>query len=96
MAFRGYDREPSARPAMKISITVDCTPEEARAFLGFPDVSAVNQQLTSALQEQLRHQMSSDPETAVKAWFGPAMQGLAELQRSYWQQMLKPAEPKSG
>lgn len=27
---------------MKITIEVDCTPEEARSFMGLPDVSAVN------------------------------------------------------
>ena len=27
---------------MKITIEVDCTPEEARNFLGLPDVSAAN------------------------------------------------------
>ena len=27
---------------MKFTVNVDCTPEEARTFLGLPDVSAVN------------------------------------------------------
>jgi len=27
---------------MKITIEVDCTPEEARSFMGLPDVSAAN------------------------------------------------------
>ena len=27
---------------MKINVEVDCTPEEARAFLGLPDVSKAN------------------------------------------------------
>ncbi|MEE4287774.1 MAG: DUF6489 family protein [Erythrobacter sp.] len=27
---------------MKISIEIDCTPEEARAFMGLPDVSEAN------------------------------------------------------
>lgn len=79
---------------MKITITVDCTPEEARTFLGVPDFSAVQQQFTAAMQDQLRQQMSADPESAVKAWFGPALQGASDMQRNYWQQMFKPAEPK--
>ena len=66
-------------------MTVDCTPEEARRFLGLPDISAFQQQITEAMQEQLRQQMSTDPETAMKAWFGPAM--------TYWQQMFKANEP---
>ncbi|GAB4480459.1 MAG: hypothetical protein OHK0018_11910 [Erythrobacter tepidarius] len=39
---------------MKITIEVDCTPEEARSFLGLPDVSAANSvyvdKLTKAMQ----------------------------------------------
>ncbi|MDD3799371.1 MAG: DUF6489 family protein [Novosphingobium sp.] len=39
---------------MKVNIEIDCTPEEARAFLGLPDVSKVNavyvDNLTKALQ----------------------------------------------
>ena len=30
---------------MKFTINVDCTPEEARAFFGLPDVSAVNEMI---------------------------------------------------
>ena len=39
---------------MKVNIEIDCTPEEARAFLGLPDVSQVNaiyvDNLSKALQ----------------------------------------------
>ena len=30
---------------MKITMNVDCTPEEARAFLGLPDVKPMQEQL---------------------------------------------------
>ena len=39
---------------MKITIEVDCTPEEARSFMGLPDVSAANNvyvdNITKAMQ----------------------------------------------
>jgi hypothetical protein len=39
---------------VKITIEVDCTPEEARSFMGLPDVSAANnvyvENLTKAMQ----------------------------------------------
>jgi hypothetical protein len=39
---------------MKITIVVDCTPEEARSFMGLPDVSAANSvyvdNITKAMQ----------------------------------------------
>ena len=33
---------------MKLNMTVECTPEEARAFLGLPDLTPVNETLVSA------------------------------------------------
>lgn len=39
---------------MKITIEIDCTPEEARNFMGLPDVSAANnvyvENMTKAMQ----------------------------------------------
>jgi hypothetical protein len=39
---------------MKITIEIDCTPEEARSFMGLPDVSAANSvyvdNITKAMQ----------------------------------------------
>lgn len=39
---------------MKITIEIDCTPEEARSFMGLPDVSSANnvyvENLTKAMQ----------------------------------------------
>lgn len=75
---------------MKITMTVDCTPEEARAFMGFPNVAVFQDQLMSAMQEQLRNQFSSDPETAMKAWFGPGLQSMNEMQKA-WTKFMTPA-----
>lgn len=39
---------------MKVNIEIDCTPEEARAFMGLPDVSEANsvyvENITKAMQ----------------------------------------------
>jgi hypothetical protein len=79
---------------MKITITIDCTPEEARNFLGFPEMAALQQQMLAAMQKQLRQEGSTDPENALKAWFGTDLQNLSEMQRNYWQQMLKSTDQK--
>ena len=79
---------------MKITITVDCTPEEARTFLGAPDLAAVQQQFMTAFQEQVKQQLAGDPEAAMKAWFGPGLQGFGDMQKSFWQQMTKSATAK--
>ena len=38
---------------MKITMNVDCTPEEARAFLGLPDVKPMQEQLLREVQERM-------------------------------------------
>lgn len=39
---------------MKITIEVDCTPEEARSFLGLPDVSAANDLYVENITKAMR------------------------------------------
>ena len=34
---------------MKVNVEIDCTPDEARRFLGLPDVSKANEVYTDAL-----------------------------------------------
>jgi hypothetical protein len=64
---------------MKITIEVDCTPLEARNFLGLPDVSPLNEHLVKEMTKQLDANMAAlQPEELMKSWanFG----GLAQEQ----------------
>ena len=54
---------------MKARIEVECTPEEARAFLGLPDVTALNKALTEEMQARLKANMAAlQPEELMKNW----------------------------
>jgi hypothetical protein len=62
---------------MKMSIEVDCTPEEARRFLGLPDVSALNDHLVAEMQKRIDANMAMiSPDELVKNWmsFGAGAQ----------------------
>jgi len=64
---------------MKATVNVECTPQEARAFLGLPDVTALNDQLVSEMQARLRENMAVlAPEELMKNWL--AFGGLAQEQ----------------
>ena len=39
---------------MKVNVSVDCTPEEARTFLGLPDVTRANDVYVDALTNALK------------------------------------------
>ncbi len=45
---------------MKVTVDVDCTPEEARRFLGLPDLSAVHQAYVERMQKAVRETMSPE------------------------------------
>ena len=63
---------------MKMTIEVDCTPEEARRFLGLPDVSALNDRLVQEMGSRIDANVASlmNPEEFVKNWmsFGSGAQ----------------------
>ncbi|PZQ65474.1 MAG: hypothetical protein DI570_01620 [Phenylobacterium zucineum] len=62
---------------MKMTIEVDCTPEEARRFLGLPDVSGLNDHLVSEMSKRIDSNMSLlNPEEFMKNWmsFGTGAQ----------------------
>ena len=62
---------------MKMTIEVDCSPEEARRFLGLPDVSALNDHLVGEMKKRIDANMAMiSPEELVKNWmsFGAGAQ----------------------
>jgi len=73
---------------MKILIDIDCTPEEARSFLGLPDIAPMQQAVMQRLQDEMLEKMGGlDPETMFKAWMPAGMEGLESLQKAFWSQM---------
>ena len=44
---------------MKITLDVDCTPEEARTFFGLPDLTGVNAVLSSELERRTRENIDT-------------------------------------
>ena len=38
---------------MKMTIEIDCTPVEARSFMGLPDVTALNDKLVEEMQKRM-------------------------------------------
>lgn len=54
---------------MKVTVEVDCTPVEARAFMGLPDVTPLNEQIVAEMQARLTNNMSMlAPDELMKNW----------------------------
>lgn len=72
---------------MKVSIEVDCTPEEARAFFGLPDVRHLQESMLSQMQAQMQKAAANmDPETTFKALFPLQSDSFTEMQKAFWGQ----------
>lgn len=79
---------------MKITVDVDCTPEEARTFLGLPDVKPMQDALLRQAQDRLAASMQAmDPETMMRTWMPAGVQGLEQLQK-FWAHFANAAAPR--
>lgn len=77
---------------MKVTIDVDCTPEEARRFMGLPDVQPMQEAVMREMQDRLLSNLRSmDPESLWKAWMPAAATGFDQMQR-FWSQFRGAAE----
>ena len=76
---------------MKINVEIDCTPEEARAFFGLPDVKPMQERLMKEVETQTLAAMKAmEPETMIKTWLPASMQGLESIQKMFWNAMTDP------
>jgi hypothetical protein len=72
---------------MKIKIDIECTPAEARAFLGLPDVAPLQAEMMTAMQERMTKALAGmDPETLMKMWLPGGAQTLEQMQKAFWDQ----------
>ncbi len=80
---------------MKITMNIDCTPEEARAFLGLPDVKPMQEQMLRAIQERLGETLrATDPETILKTWLPATLKGYEQLQEMFLAPLAVTPKPK--
>ena len=78
---------------MKVSIDIDCTPEEARQFLGLPDVTAANEALVDELTKRAGDMAATmDPEKMMEQWMSAGVRGFGDLQQAFVKQFAKAQE----
>jgi len=54
---------------VKVRLEVDCSPKEARAFLGLPDVSALNDHMVQEMKKRMESNMALvSPEELMRSW----------------------------
>jgi hypothetical protein len=69
---------------MKITVDIDCTPEEARTFLGLPDVKPMQEQLMRELQERMAANIRAmAPDEMMKLWLPASLAGFEQMREFF-------------
>jgi hypothetical protein len=70
---------------MKVTLDVDCTPEEARAFFGLPDLKPMQDALLKKVEDRMASSLDAmTPEAMIKTWLPASVQGMEQLQKMFW------------
>ena len=74
---------------MKITVNVDCTPAEARAFMGLPDFEPMQKRALEDLERRMMDSLDRyTPEALLKAWLTPG----AAMNTDWFQEILRQAK----
>jgi Family of unknown function (DUF6489) len=72
---------------MKITTNIDCTPEEARALLGLPDVRPMQETLMREMQERmLANVRGMTPEEMFRMWLPANLKGFEQMAEMFFPQ----------
>ncbi|WP_426022594.1 DUF6489 family protein [Brevundimonas sp. PWP3-1b1] len=67
---------------MKVNVEVECTPAEARAFLGLPDVTPLNEAMVAEMQKRMQTNVAAmQPEELMKTWTSFGLQAQDQFRR---------------
>ena len=65
---------------MKITMNIECTPEEARTFLGQPDLKPMQEELMQEMRNRVMAGIAAmDPAEMLRTWM-PGTAGLEQMQ----------------
>jgi hypothetical protein len=60
---------------MKFTVNVECTPEEARRFVGLPDVTPLNEMLVSEMTTRAQENIKlMSPDAMIRSWMAVGSQ----------------------
>jgi len=72
---------------MKVTINIDCTPEEARTFMGLPDVQPLQEAMLKEMEVKMKASLDKmDPETFMKSWLPMSLDSFEQIQKAFWGQ----------
>jgi hypothetical protein len=83
---------PTKGNAMKVQIEMDMTPEEARAFMGLPDVAPIQKKMMEDMQARMKAAFdANDLDAMMRAWMpmsfgmGGGAETFQKFQKAMWE-----------
>jgi len=70
---------------MKINVEVDCTPEEARRFMGLPDLTPVHDIYIKMMLEAVENQTNPEAFQAMVQQWAP----MGDAGMNFWRNMFE-------
>ena len=68
--------------SLKVTVECDCTPAEARAFLGLPDVAPLNEAMVAEMQKRLTDNVAAmQPDELMKTWTSFGLQAQDQFRK---------------
>ncbi|MDB5668219.1 MAG: hypothetical protein JWL74_1169 [Alphaproteobacteria bacterium] len=77
---------------MKVSVDIDCTPEEARRFLGLPDLTPVHEAYVERMTRMVADGASTETFSEMMRSWGP----MSEAGLAMWRQVAEQMTGKRG
>ena len=78
---------------MRATFNIECTPAEARAFFGLPDVQPIQAAVMDRLQERMVSEIDRfSPEALVNQWLSTFPQNVERMQNMFANMFLGGAE----
>jgi flagellar motor component MotA len=75
---------------MKINISVEATPQEARQFLGLPDVQPLQDEMMQLIRDKLQLSVAGfDALTLIKTFLPTQIQSVEGFQKAFWDAFAK-------
>jgi hypothetical protein len=72
---------------MKVTVDVECTPEEARRFMGLPDLTPVHAAYVEKMTKTVTEGINADYFTEMMKNWGPMSEGAMNMWNAMFEQM---------
>lgn len=81
---------------MRMTIDIDCTPEEARRLFGMPDVSPINEMIMKEMQKQAKEKLDTlaNPEMVMDQFMNMGGKGFEQFQQMMMSAMAGTTDAK--